>query len=99
PKESESESQVSSSRSRKRSAAPRKRAKKKRSGSPRCVTPSGTGKLNEKAEKTLSWLVTMFFVGPRQTEYASTHGITNATRTTHESSSNSQRNAQARNVI
>ena len=63
------------------------------------MLPSGTGNVNENAEKTLAWWLTISFVGPRQTEYASTHGMTNATSTTQESSSKNQRNPQARNVI
>ena len=41
----------------------------------------------------------MCFVGPRHTEYASTHGMTSATRTTHDSSSKKPRNHHATNVI
>src|SRR5581483_4510164 len=99
PKESESASHVSRTRKPKRCAAARKSAKKKTSGSPRCVAPSGTGNVNENAEKTVAWWLTIDFVGPRHTEYASTQGTTNATSTTHETSSKNQRNANARNVI
>ena len=41
----------------------------------------------------------MWFVGPRQTEYASTHGTMQATRTTHESASKKLRNQKAANAI
>jgi len=44
----------------------------------------GTGNANESTVKTCSWFSTMCFVGPRQTEYASTHGMIAATSTTHE---------------
>src|SRR5581483_11979153 len=99
PKESERASHVRRTRSPKRAAAARNRAKKNRSGRPRWVAPSGTGNVTENAENTVWWWLTIDFVGPRQTEYASTQGTTNATRTTHETSSNSHRNAHARNVI
>ncbi len=42
----------------------------------------GTGNANESTPKTFAWCSTICFVGPRQTEYASTHGMIAATRTT-----------------
>jgi hypothetical protein len=41
----------------------------------------------------------MWFVGPRHTEYASTHGTMHATSTTQESASKKLRNQNAANVI
>src|SRR3954452_23795561 len=57
-------------RSRQRAAEPRKSAKKSRSGRPSLAPPSspGTGKVNESAEKTSGFFVTIVLVGPRQTE-------------------------------
>src|SRR5262249_55033935 len=59
----------------------------------------GTGYENDSAEKTFWWYLTMCFVGPRQTEYASTHGTMQAMITTHEMSSTKARNVQPKNVI
>jgi len=41
----------------------------------------------------------MCFVGPRQTEYASTHGMIAATRTTHETVSKNERNQKPRTIV
>ena len=59
-----------------RSAAPRKSAKKRRSGRPSCAVfaSPGTGNANENVVNSSRWCVTMCFVGPRQTETASTQG-------------------------
>ena len=75
---------VGSTRSPKRAAAPRKSAKKSRSGTPRfaAACSPGTGNANESTSKTCAWCATICFVGPRQTEYASTHGMMHATSTT-----------------
>ncbi len=58
-------------------AAPRKSAKKSRSGTPRfaAACSPGTGNANDSTLNTCSWCATICFVGPRQTEYASTQGM------------------------
>ena len=43
----------------------------------------GTGNANEKVVNSSRWCVTMCFVGPRQTETASTQGMISATIMTH----------------
>src|SRR5579864_9036776 len=94
PNESASASQVQNTRNRNRAAAARKSAKKSRSGEPsRAASCSpGIGSANDSDVKTCGWLETMFDVGPRQTEYASIHGIRQATKTTSPSDSNSRMN-------
>ena len=69
-----------------------------RSGRPSCAVFSspGTGKANENVVKSSLWCVTMCFVGPRQTEIASTHGMISATRTTQATVSKYVRNHHAR---
>ncbi len=84
PNESAIATQVSFVRRPQRSAAPRKSAKNMRSGSPSCAVffSPGTGKANEKVVNSSGCCVTMCFVGPRQTEIASTHGMISATTVT-----------------
>ena len=55
--------------------------------------------MNERAENTSGFWVTIVFVGPRQTEYESTHGTINATSTTQLSSSKKRRKHQPIAVI
>ena len=78
-------SHVQAGRRRKRAAAARKSAKNMRSGKPRFAPDRspGIGNATEKSEKTCSCFVTITFVGPRQTEYASTQGMISETSTTH----------------
>jgi len=84
PKERVIAIHVSLVRSRKRTVVARKSAKKSRSGRPNCAVlcSPGTGNVKEKVVKTCRWWVRMCFVGPRQTEYASTQGMITATSTT-----------------
>src|SRR4029079_5358193 len=91
---------VANGRRPKRTLAARKTAKQNTScrRSP-AEPPPGTTNATETAPKTSSWPSVICLVGPRQTEYASTHGISTATRTTHESSSKKRRNHQPRQVI
>ena len=58
----------------------------------------GTGNANEKVVNSSRWCVTMCFVGPRQTETASTHGTISATTTTHAAVSKKPRNHHASSV-
>ncbi len=58
--------------------------KNSRSGSPRFALKCspGTGNANESSENVGPWCLTIWLVGPRQTEYASTHGTISETSTT-----------------
>src|SRR5262245_28037124 len=100
PNESASASQVQNTRSPKRSAAARKSAKKSRSGGPsRAASFSpGIGSAKETDVNTCGWFETMFDVGPRQTEYASIHGIRQATKTTSPTVSNRRMNQKPSSV-
>src|ERR1051326_1974252 len=81
-------------------AAARKSAKNSMSGIPRFAVlfSPGTGNANDRRSNTPAWWWTIVFVGPRQTEYASTHGMISATMTTHDASSKKSRNSQPANV-
>ena len=93
-------SQVSRTRRPQRAAAPRKSAKKSRSGSPSCAVSDspGTGNANENVVNSSRLCVTICFVGPRQTEIASTHGMITATVATQADVSKNERNHHARSV-
>src|SRR5262249_9922911 len=60
--------------------------------------PPGTTNFTDTCSYQFMCFVVMLCVGPRHTEKMSTNGITNATTTIHEISSNSARNAQPRNT-
>src|SRR5581483_10587488 len=76
-----------------------KTAKKRTSGRPsRAALPPGTTNATESVLKTWACPSVICFVGPRHTEYASTHGISTATSTTHESASKYVRNHQPSSV-
>src|SRR5262249_20061530 len=92
---------VQPTRRRQRAAAAGKSAKESRAARPGFAPPAspGTGKVNESASNTSTCLFTIVFVGPRQTEYESTNGTMQATRTTQLSSSKKRRKHQATNVI
>src|SRR5205085_3236479 len=100
PNEAVIASHVQPGRSPNRTDAARKSAKNRRSGRPRfaAVCSPGTGNAYDNVVNTCSWCVTITFVGPLQTEYASTHGMMNATRTTHDAVSKYARNQKATNV-
>ncbi len=55
--------------------------------------------MNESAENTSGFWVTIVFVGPRQTEYESTHGTITATSTTQLASSKKCRKHHPIDVI
>src|SRR5205823_14608673 len=101
PNESVIRTHVSQGRKRKRAAAARKSAKNIKSGRPRFapLRSPGIGKAKEKSEKTCACFVTITFVGPRQTEYASTQGMISATRTTQLSASKYERKAKPTAVM
>src|SRR5205814_6362733 len=101
PNDSTISSHVQPGRRRNRAAAARKSAKNMRSGKPRFAPDlsPGIGNANEKSEKTCWCFVTITFVGPRQTEYASTHGMIRATSTTQLSASKYARKAKPTNVM
>src|SRR5207248_631258 len=82
-------------------AAARKSAKKSRSGSPRLAAPfsPGTGNANESVVNTWPCFSVIVFVGPKKTEYASTHGMMQAMSTTHETDSNEFRKQNPSMVI
>ena len=61
--------------------------KKRTSGRPSANTLPGTGVAYERAVKTSGCSVTMWCVGPRHTETASTSGTSRAMVTTHDSRS------------
>jgi hypothetical protein len=93
PSEAVRHTHVQKVRSPNRALVPRKSAKKSRSGRPSFAPPStpGTGNVIESAENTSGFSETIVFVGPRQTEYESTHGTITATSTTQLSSSKKRR--------
>ena len=66
-------------------------------GSP-CCSRRAPGTRTRGRSKTPAWWWTIVFVGPRQTEYASTHGMISATTTTHDASSKKSRKSQPANV-
>jgi hypothetical protein len=77
--------QVAQTRRPQRAAAARKRAKKRMSGSPSAKkSPPGAGREYDSASKTRGCSVTMWWVGPRHTEIASTSGTSKAMVTTHQ---------------
>ncbi len=85
-------SHVQNGRRWKRMLAPRKREKNITSGRPRrAALPPGTTKAIESFVNTAGWWAVIAWVGPRQTEKASTQGMIKATVTTHESASKADR--------
>ena len=79
------------------------RGRARRRGCPGCRGSPSTpgpepGTRTRARSKTPAWCSTIVFVGPRQTEYASTHGMISATTTTHETSSKKSRRSQPANV-
>ena len=92
--------QVHATRSPKRSAAPRNSEKKRMSGGPRFAVESSPGMRNatETSSKTCGCCSTTYSVGPRQTEIASTQGITTAISAAHITFSNHDRNQKPRQM-
>src|SRR5207237_10802451 len=94
PNETVSSNHVQPVRKANRAAAARNNAKNSTSGTPRfaAVCSPGIGNAYDKVVKTCAWCVTITFVGPFQTEYASTQGMMNATSTTQAAVSKYARN-------